>query len=153
MKKLLLVLFSIVLISQAQIIFAQNPDFEIIPKAQTDVWSNVKTIWDAWWDVRKTYNEEAEKLKWKVWDQIASWIMTRSTLLDYAIYVIKFLSQAWLLLWALMIIYAWYIYASSIFTGKETWAGKKAVTNAILWVLIIVFSYAIIKLITSAFIS
>jgi hypothetical protein len=52
-----------------------------------------------------------------------------------------------------MIIYAGYIYASSVFTGKETGAGNKAIKNAIIGVLVIVFSYAIMKLITSAFIS
>jgi hypothetical protein len=52
-----------------------------------------------------------------------------------------------------MIIYAWYIYASSAFNGSDASWGKKAITNAIIWILVIVFSYAIMKLITSAFIS
>jgi len=52
-----------------------------------------------------------------------------------------------------MIIYAGYIYASSVFSGKEAGAGNKAITNAIIGVLVIVFSYAIMKLVTSAFIS
>jgi hypothetical protein len=52
-----------------------------------------------------------------------------------------------------MVIYAGYIFASNAFTGKDTSAGKKAITNAIIGVLVIVFSYAIMKLITSAFIS
>jgi hypothetical protein len=58
-----------------------------------------------------------------------------------------------ILIGALMIIYAGYIYASSIFTGKESGWGKTAITNAIIGVLVIAFSYAIMKIITSAFIT
>jgi hypothetical protein len=52
-----------------------------------------------------------------------------------------------------MIIYAGYLYASSIFESWNMAKGKTAITNAIIGVLVIAFSYAIMKLLTSAFLS
>jgi len=129
-------------------------DFEIIPKATEDVGTTVKNI-GVGWEVRDKYDEQAKTYQEQknVWEAFASGVFTRSLILDYVVYVVQFLSQIWLLIGALMIIYAGYIYASSIFTGKEAGAGNKAITNAIIWVLVIIFSYAIMKLITSAFIS
>lgn len=153
MKKLLLILLTIIVITWTQTILAQ--DFEIIPQAETNVWSDVDAIWNAWGKVREAYNKQAESYQqWgKIWSAFASGVFTRSTILDYLVYLIRFLSQAWLLVWAAMIIYAWYIYASSSFTWWDAWKWKKAITNAIIWVLVIVFSYAIMKIVTSAFIS
>ena len=51
-----------------------------------------------------------------------------------------------------MIIYAGYMYATEIFGGKSG-EGKKAITNAIIGILVISFSYAIMKILVSAFIS
>jgi len=51
-----------------------------------------------------------------------------------------------------MIIYAGYLYATQIFGSSDTGA-KKAITNAIIGILVIAFSYAIMKLLTSAVIS
>ncbi|MEI7562312.1 MAG: hypothetical protein WCJ39_00930 [bacterium] len=85
-------------------------------------------------------------------EQMASGVMTRNTLLDYIVYVVSFLSQIGLLIGGIMIIYAGYLYATEIFGGKPA-EGKKAITNAIIGVLVISFSYAIMKLLTSAFLS
>jgi len=129
-------------------------DFEIIPKASSggDVIKAVNEVWQAWGDVWETYNEKADELK-SVGDQIASGIMTRDTLLDYVAYLIRFLSQIGILIGVVMIIYAGYLYASSVFSPWNMSKGKSAITNAILWVLVVAFSYAIIKLLTSAFLS
>jgi hypothetical protein len=92
-------------------------------------------------------------MKNKVGDQIASGIMTRDTLLDYVVYLVKFLSQIGIVIGVLMIIYAGYLYASSAFSPSNMSKGKSAITNAIIGVLVIAFSYAIMKLLTSAFLS
>lgn len=127
-------------------------DFEIIPQTTEDVWSTVTDI-GVGGQVRDNYDDQAEQYeKEKAIDKaFASGVFTRSLVLDYLVYLIRFLSQAGILIGAVMIIYAGYLYASSIFTGKE-W-GKKAITNAIIGVLVIAFSYAIIRIITSAFLS
>ena len=129
-------------------------EFEIIPQATEDVGAAVESI-SVWGEVRNRYDKIASgyQAEGKLWEAFASWVFTWSLVLDYIVYGIRFLSQAGIFVWALMIIYAGYIYASSIFTGKETGWWKKAITNAITGVLVIAFSYAIMKLVTSAFIS
>jgi hypothetical protein len=84
---------------------------------------------------------------------MASGIFTWETILDYLVYVIKFLSQAGLFVGACFIIYAGYIYGSSALTGKDPSAGKTAIKNAIVGVLVVTFSYAIMKIVTAAFIN
>ena len=84
---------------------------------------------------------------------MASGIMTRETLIQYVIYLIRFISQIGLVIGVVMIIYAGYLYATSIFNASGMSKGKSALTNAIIGVLIVVFSYAIMKILTSAFLS
>ena len=158
MKKLFLVILAYGLLMLPLSSFAQTSnDFEIIPKASSGGWveSAVKTVGSEWWDVWKNYNEQAEKMegKGKVGDQLASGVMTRNTLLNYIVYLVKFLSQIGIVIGVIMIIYAWYLYASSVFNPSNMSKGKSAITNAIIGVLVIAFSYAIMKLLTSAFLS
>ena len=89
----------------------------------------------------------------KVGDQLASGIMTWDTLLDYVVYLVRFLSQIGIVIGVVMIIYAGYLYATSVFSAGNMTKGKSAITNAIIGVLVIAFSYAIMKLLTSAFLS
>lgn len=136
-------------------VFAQN--LEIIPKAKTDVVEPVEKIGNAWWHVWDEYNKAAADLqKTKdLWAQMASWIFTRDTLLDYLAYLIKFLSEIGIFVGACFIVYAGYLYATSVFTwnSNSTSDGNKAIKNAIVWVLVITFSYAIMKAITAAFLT
>lgn len=130
-------------------------DFEIIPKASSGgkVEAAVEAVGETWWSVRDTYDKKATEMKNNVGDQIASGIMTRNTLLDYIVYIVRFLSQIGLVIGVIMIIYAGYLYASSVFSASNMSKGKSAITNAIIGVLVIAFSYAIMKILTSAFLS
>ena len=65
--------------------------------------------------MRDTYNTQANNMKDSVGNQLASGIMTRNTLLDYTVYLVRFLSQIGLFIGGLMIIYAGYLYATTIF--------------------------------------
>jgi len=135
--------------------FAQDSnDFEIIPQASSwwEVETAVEAVGSEWWSVRENYNEQTTKLD-SVGDQIASGIMTRDTLLDYVVYLVRFLSQIGIVIGVVMIIYAGYLYASSVFSPSNMSKGKSALTNAIIGVLVVAFSYAIMKLLTSAFLS
>lgn len=125
--------------------------FNIMPKL-TDwevgkVNAAIDKIWEEGWEVRKNYNDEAKKLNTS--QQVASWIMTWDTVVNYLVFIIRFLSELWLLVWAAFIIVAWYRYMSSAFswawTSKATWALK----SAVIWVLIVIFSYAIMRILTS----
>lgn len=125
--------------------------FNIMPKLTdwevSKVNAQIKTIWSEWWQVWKHYNDEASRMKTS--EQIASWVMTWDTVVNYLVFIIRFLSELWLLVWAAFIIVAWYRYMSSAFswawTSKATWALK----SAVIWVLIVIFSYAIMRILTS----
>ena len=133
--------------------FAQE-NFEIIDKAtdEAQVIKDVTSVWSEWWKVRENYEKIAQECTSEecLWNELASGIMTRNTLLRYAVKLVRRLSQAWLVAWAFMIIYAWYLYATEVFAW-QSWNWNKAIKNAIIWVLVIAFSYAIMKLVISAF--
>jgi len=77
--------------------------------------------------------------------------MNRNTLIDYFVYVVRFMSQMALLIGACMIIYAGYKYAMASF-GDETGSGNEAIKNAVIGILVVIFAYAIIRILTIAFI-
>ena len=155
MKKFLLVIIGIVLIAPMFSFAQTSNDFEIVPKAtdQSKVDAAVEAVGGQWGSVRKNYNSNAKDMDNNVGDQLASGIMTRDTLLQYVIYLVRFLSQIGIVIGVVMIIYAGYLYASSIFNPWNMAKGKSAIMNAIIGVLVIAFSYAIMKLLTSAFLS
>ena len=102
-------------------------------------------IWSTWWKVMEKYKQTAEGLKTS--EQIASWIMTRNTIMDYLVFVVQFLSQLWLVVWAIFIMYAWYKYMISVFNNSKI--PSETIKNAIIWVIIVIFSYAIMRILTS----
>jgi len=135
-------------------LFAQN--LQIIPETKDKtIWEKVQDIWNEWWKVWDKYNQQAAKYQedWDLWAQMASWVFTRDTLLDYLAYLIKFLSEVGIFVWACFIVYAWYLYATSIFKSEAISKWKTAIKNAIIWVIVITFSYAIMKAITAAFLT
>lgn len=79
--------------------------------------------------------------------------MTWDTVLDYVTYLIRFLGQIGLLIGALMIVYAGYLYASSVFADTDPGAGKQAIRYAVIGVLVISFAYGIMRILTNAFIT
>lgn len=100
-----------------------------------------------WGKVIENYKKEAWNLS--LWQQLSSGIMNWDTILDYCAYLAKFLWQVALLVWAFLIIYIWYEkIIKSVISDQTTKIGK-----IIIWILVIIFAYVIIKLIWSAFIS
>ena len=80
------------------------------------------------------------------WKKILFYVIN---ILDYCVYLAKFLWEVALLVWALALIYLWY---------EKIWKAIKPESSTpfskvIIWLLVIIFAYAIIKLIWSAFIS
>ena len=76
--------------------------------------------------------------------------MNRNTLIDYFVYAVRFMSQLALLFGSVMIIYTGYKYALASFTGEPNNDGIK---NAVYGILVVVFAYAIIKILTIAFLN
>lgn len=158
-KKILTWLF---FLSLLPITFAQNTenDFSIIPESQQssqNIWNIVNQVWISWWNVMENYKNQAYWVRnedgtrsWTnltLWDQLASWIMTRDTLLDYVTYIVKFLLQLWLLIWAGVMIYIWYKKITQFRDFK--WGDIKYV---IMWIVVLTFAYVIIKMLVSMFI-
>lgn len=79
----------------------------------------------------------------------ATGIFTRDGVLDYVVYAIRFLSQIALVIGAAMIIVNGYKYAAASFSGKDPGMGD--IKNAVFGVLVVIFSYAIIKALSAAF--
>jgi len=138
---------------------SDDVDFAIIPEAVNEkqisgdvaAVGNVHVVTNdkekSVWDV---YKRIGTKEKRNLGDRLASGILSWDTLLDYVVYLVKFLSQVGLLIGAAMIIYAGYMYATQIF-GWDTSKGKTSIKYAIIWVIVISFSFAIIRIITNAF--
>lgn len=144
MKKLLFAIVSIFTIFG--VTFAQQQwqaSLEIIPK-----WNNpgqtVEEI-NSGWNVWKIYREKSEAWM-SLWDQFATGVMTRDTILDYAVYIMKFLWQLALLVGAVMLVYFWYQKAIAKWTNS-------ALVHLIIWIFVVIFAYVIIRTIWYMFIA
>ena len=125
--------------------------FNIIPELESweveEIWRNVEEIWKNPWKVWDKYNEIAASDNFTTSQQLSSWIMNRDTILNYLTFIIKFLSQLWLLVWTIFIMIAWYKYVVSLFNWWKV--PSESVKNAIIWIIIVIFSYAIMRILTS----
>ncbi len=158
-KNLLIWTIKVLAIAIAFIIFpmitnANNEEidiegFEIMPKLKpeeiTEINTKIKEIWSTGWNVWNLYNKNASEMTTS--QQISSGIMTRDTIMNYLVFVVQFLSQLWLLVWAWFIMFAWYKYMLSVFNWWKT--PSSTIKNAIIWVIIVIFSYAIMRILTS----
>jgi hypothetical protein len=115
------------------------------PEEIEEINTKIKEIWSEGWKVWENYNKNASGMSTS--KQIASWIMNRDTIMNYIVFIIKFLSQLWLLVWAWFIMYAWYKYMLTAFGQWKD--ANSTLKNAIIWVIIVIFSYAIMKILTS----
>ena len=102
-----------------------------------------------WWEVMAKQKDLIKSWDMTLSDQLSSWIMSWDTILDYCVYLVKFLWEVALLVWAVAIIYLWYKRITKEFLGNQ----PKGLTMVIIWILIIIFAYVIVKLLRSAFIS
>lgn len=135
-------------------IYAQSNDlevdwFNILPELTeediSDINNKIKTIWNTWWRVWEAYNNAASGMSTA--KQISSWIMNWDTIMNYLVFIVKFLSQLWLVVGTWFIMYAWYKYMLSVFEWWKT--PSETIKNAIIWVIIVIFSYAIMRILTS----
>ncbi len=69
--------------------------------------------------------------------------MNWDTIPNYIVYLMRFLNQLGLLIGGVMILYAGYLYAGTIFGFGDPNSAKNAIKNAIIGVIILVASYAI----------
>ena len=102
------------------------------------LWSNPGSLWE-------NYHKAHEDLSF--WERIFWWIIEIDDIMNYMVFVVKFLGQLWILVWMFFIMFAWYKYMLSVFNWWKTPAST--LKNAIIWVIIVIFSYAIMKILTS----
>jgi len=154
MKKIIVLLLSFICLFNL-FTFAADPevdDFVIIPESKKSTWEikNITNNIATWWKVWEKYNEEYSKIKDDLWAQFATGVFWWDSILLFIKYLIKFLSQVGMVIGALMIIYSGYIYANAVWTGNATkWVDP--LKKAIIWVGIVIWSYAIMKILTSMF--
>jgi len=148
------IIFNIIVIPHN--IYAQNNDlkvdwFNIMPElTKKEIDSNheaITSIWQSWWEVWKKYNEIASSWDFSTSQQITTGIMNWDTIMNYLVFIVQFLSQLWLVVWFWFIMYAWYTYMLSVFNWLQT--KSSTIKNAIIWIIIVIFSYAIMKTLTS----
>lgn len=144
------ILLSLIVLGCSSAVFAQN--LEVIPQAtnMTQVKQDVTDISSQGGHVRDNYNKTLAKNR-SLSDQLASGVMDWNTILTYFARFVNYLSQLGIFVWACFIVYAWYVYATAVFGSWKVEKGKRAITNAILGVIIITFSYAIMKAVMAAF--
>lgn len=151
---------SLILLASSSILLGNTvsyaEDMTIIPepnKTSTEISDDVQDVWwqgaDKQWTVRDRYNQKANGYKDDLGSQFATGIFSRDGVLQFIVKIIQFISQWWLLVGAGFIIYTWYQYAYAVFQGKEP--GTGAIKDAVIGILIIIFSYAIIKVLNAAF--
>ncbi len=149
--KVFLILFIVIFwlgLSYAE--WSIDNEWNLIPK--WDEWkakSISKDVWSQPWKVWDKYNEHSKNID--VWTAFASWVFSWDVVFDYFKYIAQLLSKLWLVIWAWMIIYAWYKYTVWVFTQDTSKSWKDTVKWAIYWLLIIIFSYAIMKILMSMF--
>ena len=118
---------------------------ELTDNEITKVNRRIKIIsWDPW-NVSSNIHKAHEDLN--LFERLASWILEIEDIMDYLVLVVKFLSQLWLLVWMVFIMYAWYQYIISVFNWWKV--PSNTIKNAIIWVIIVIFSYAIMRFLTS----
>lgn len=148
-KKLILLISFLFVFSFS---FADDDAWTLIPVGSWDkAVEQIKNIWNKSKKVWENYNKYAEKNANDAWTAFASGVFSWDTIFAFLKHIVKVLSELWLVIWALMIIYAGYKYATGVFTWDASKGWKDAVKWAIYWVLIIIFSYAIMKILLSMF--
>jgi hypothetical protein len=105
----------------------------------------IKFIWSESWKVSDNMYIAHKNLTFR--ERWAAWILEVDDIMNYLVIVIQFLSQLWLVVWTIFIMFAWYKYVVSVFNWWKT--ASSTVKNAIIWVIIVIFSYAIMKIFTS----
>lgn len=139
----------------------EKNDFLLVPESEEyeiDWTQRVKRISNSWGHVWDQYDKEAYDIWWpdkknanSIWEQMATGILNWNSLIDYLVYALKILSELALLIWALMFIRNWYQYASSALTWEEP--KKQKLHYAIWWILVVIFSYAIMRILVVMFIT
>lgn len=104
----------------------------------------------SFWD---EYDEKANAYCWEedIGSMIASGIMCWDIILLLLTQIVRFIANAALIVGAAMVIYAWYLYVTSVYAWDGSSKANNAIKYAAIGIVIVIFSYAIIRIAVSAF--
>jgi len=77
--------------------------------------------------------------------------MNWDTILDYAAYLVKFLANIAIVIGSATVIYAGYLYVMAGYNGDQSAQANSAIKYAVIGIVIVIFSYAIMRILISAF--
>jgi hypothetical protein len=142
--------------------FAVDQEFVVLPRAESGVqelWVLVDQVGGKQWvgpslvtgdTVRERYNQAAVLTDQSIGNQLSTGILTRDSILDIVAYAVRKLSELALLIGWLTIVYAGYLYSMSV-RQWSVWEANSAIQNAVIGILVIIFSYSLIRIISGAF--
>lgn len=142
----------------SSMVFANN-SFQLVPESNNktageQAISGLLNQWsdENFWD---KYNAQANANKDDLGQQIQTGIFSRNSVLLIAVYVLRFIMQLAVVIWAGMLIKSGYTYALVAMGGvdKKEQSVSKPIKDALIWLFIISISYTIIKLLQMAFLS
>ncbi len=109
--------------------------------------SNKKAdFWKVYWDRAAEFSKAKD-----IGSQFASGIMDRDTIFLLLAQLVRVLSNMALVIGAAMIIYAGYLYISSVYTGDNAAKANGAIKRAVIGIVVVIFSYAIIRILVAMF--
>ena len=159
MKKLIVFIIWIMILFTSTFSAYWVDSWSIIPNVKDKAKVKADMKWkmgagEVWNDYNKLNvvleKNAAKKAEESVWKAFYTWIFTWNTLFWFIKHLIVLISEVGLLIGAIMIILSWYKYAWSVITWNAN-SGKEPMKLAIQGVLIIVFSYAILRFMIFAF--
>ncbi len=145
----ILFIVSILLINFLVYTNAEDENLSVVPKLSEKEIEHtnrrINFLWSKWWEFWKNYLLASDDLSF--FERLSSWILTRDDIPNFLVLVVNFLSQLWLVVWVIFIMYAGYKYMISVFNWLK--APTSTIKNAIIWVIIVISSYAIMRILTS----
>lgn len=131
--------------------------FELIPEPQKPYADKVEELtkpWVKFWDKYNDHGDSFNKWKRDLWWAIGSGIITWDTILTLLTQIIKFIANASMVIGAGMFIYAGYLYVTAVYSWEsQTSKANEAVKDAVIGIVLVIFSYSIQRIVVQAFLS
>lgn len=138
-------------------------DFNIIPESTSKgLKGDVTNLWDPKkaWDFREKYNffwsyydsqKDKDGNQWDIWASFSTWIFTWDTIILFVSRLARWIANVALVAGAACVIYAGYLYATSVFTGDASGKANEAIKYAAIGIAVITLAYGILRIAIAAF--
>lgn len=131
--------------------------FELIPAPKKPYADTVDKLTKPWVEFREEYNKAGDgynRGKRDLGAAMGSGIITWDTILTLLTQIIKFVANASLVIGAAMFIYAGYLYVTAVYMWEaQTSKANEAIKDAVIGVVLVIFSYAIQRIAIQGFLS